>query len=528
MVAFARADVCIIGAGLAGALMAYELGRAGLKVTMLDAGPRPDPKDRFARMERHLNEQDPWASELPERDGYTNAGEIDFPLRTMRVKAVGGTTHHWGGTCLRLHESDFRMRSRYGIADDWPISYAELEPYYVRAEAALGVAGTADNPYASYRSADYPLPPFPFSYANRIFKPRLDRIGVTLHHVPFARNSRPYQGRPACQAYSTCHPVCPIEAMYNAGVHIRLAEQTGNVRVIPNANVVRLVESGGKVTEAIYASPDRTEHTQPARLFILAAHAIESARLLLLSRSGRFPDGMANDSGLVGRNFMSHLKFQLAGKLDLRLFPYRIGFHTGETHHFYTTRRRDRVGAFKLEIDDRGPTPSQIADRSGNWGRALADEVADAFGRHAAILAMVEQLPDRRNAVTLDPEVTDCFGNPVPRIHYAISDYERETLRVATARIEHLLQALGAREVEPKGEPIGFSSHHLGTCRMGDDPERSVVDRNLKAHALENLYVVGSGAFVTGGAVNPSLTIAALAIRAAGHVLNDPSAEKPV
>jgi len=526
MVAFARADVCIIGAGLAGALLAHELGRAGWKVTVLDAGPRTDPKDRFARMEMHLNEQDPWASELPERDRYTNAGEINFPLDAMRVKAVGGTTHHWGGTCLRLHESDFRMRSRYGIADDWPITYAELEPYYARAEAALGVAGTADNPYASYRSADYPLPPFPFSYANRIFRPRLDRIGVTLHHVPYARNSRPYQGRPACQAYGTCHPVCPIEALYNAGVHVRLAEQTGNVRVIPNANVVRLVESGGKVTEAIYASPDRTEHAQPARLFILAAHAIESARLLLLSRSSRFPDGLANDSGLVGRYFMSHLKLQLVGKLDLRLFPHRIGFHTGETHHFYTTRRRDRIGALKLEIDDRGATPSQIAVRSGNWGRALADEVRGEFGRHAAILALIEQLPDRRNAVTLDPKVTDWFGNPVPRIHFAISDYERETVREATAQIERLLQAIGAREIDLGDETVKFSSHHLGTCRMGDDPAQSVINRHLKAHALENLYVAGSGAFVTGGAVNPSLTIAALAIRAAEHILNSGSTGK--
>lgn len=515
-------DVCIVGAGLAGSIIAYELGRSGVKVIILEAGPRHDLKARFSYMEKHLNGENPWTSDNPQRDAYTNAGEIKYPLNGYRVKAVGGTTLHWGGLTLRLHETDFRMKSLYGIADDWPISYEELETYYGKAEIALGVAGIADNPFASYRSTGYPLAPFPFSYAVKEIKKGCDKLGIKIHHVPYARNSIPYEGRPACQAFATCAPVCPIEAQYNAGVHIRLAEGTGNVKVIPNANVVRInLNSSGRVNSVIYANPDRSEYEQKARVFVLAAHAVESARLLLLSKSGRFPYGLANNSGMIGKDFMEHLFVPVYGKLKKKLFPFRIGFHTAESHQFYITEKRDKIGAFKLEFWDSGLSPSDIAVKSGNWGAELKREVQESFGYDAGINAFLDQLPDRRNSITLDSSIKDYFGNPVPCLTYSINDYEGETIKRALTKIEEIFDSLAATQIGYNR--FTFCGHHMGTCRMGNNPETSVVNPNLRAHDVDNLFIVGSGVFVTGGAVNPSLTIAALSMRAAEYILKEGS-----
>jgi choline dehydrogenase-like flavoprotein len=511
-------DVCIIGAGIAGALAAYELGHAGWRVVVLEAGPRHLPEDRFAYLESYLDDKDPWETNNPERDVYTNAGEIRYKLEGTRVKAVGGTTLHWGGNCPRMHETDFRMRSLYGISQDWPIGYEELEPYYCKAEAALGVSGEAVNPFASYRSMDYPLTPFPFSYADRIIQSACDRIGIKIHPVPHAKNSQPYRSRPACQRFNTCR-VCPIEARYNAGIHIRLAEQTGNVTVIANANVIRIFESRNRVAGAAYITPDRVEHLQEAKIFVLAAHAVESARLLFLSKSGGFPDGLANKSGLVGKNFMEHLILQIDGRVKEKLFPYRIGFHTAESWQYWATKQRDKVAAFKLEFPAVGPQPKTIAETSGNWGEPLKAEIQQEFGHLVRVRSLVEQLPDETNSISLDPVVKDCFGNPAPRITYAVGDYERESMRTIESKMLEIHGALGTSDIKFKSGGFRLAAHHMGTCRMGNDPDTSVVDQNLKAHDLENLYIIGSSVFVTGGAANPTLTIAALTIRMAEHLL---------
>lgn len=513
-------DVCIIGAGLVGGIIAYELGKRGVKVIVLEAGPRHDPKTKYRYMERYLNGENPWASNNPERDIYTTAGEISYPLNKYRVKAVGGSTLHWGATTLRMHETDFLMKSLYGLAEDWPINYEELEPYYGKAEVALGVAGIEDNPFASYRSTDYPLPPFPFSYANQVIKKGCNKVGIKIHHVAYARNSIPYQDRPSCQAFSTCTPVCPIEAQYNAQVHIRLAEKTGNVKVVSNASVVRInLDSSGRVSSVTYAKSDKSEHEQRARVFVIAAHAVESARLLLLSKSSRFPNGLANNSGIVGKNFMERPYVGGFGKLKKNLFPYRIGFHTAESQQFCVSDRRDEMGAFKLEFEGSGPKPYELALKSGNWGVELKKEILGSFGCYAGIAVMVEQLPDERNSITLDPKVKDYFGNPVPRITYSVTDYEKGTIRNAVKKMEYIFDALDATEVTGlDSDKFEFPGHHMGTCRMGNNPESSVVNHNLRVHDVDNLFIVGSSVFVTGGPVNPSLTIAALAIRAAEYI----------
>jgi glucose dehydrogenase len=520
------ADVCIIGGGLAGALMAYEMASREVKVAVLEAGPRHDVKAKFSYMQDRLTKDtNPWASNLPERDVFTNAGAVAYPLGAARVKAVGGSTLHWGGLALRLHETDFKMKSLHGLADDWPVDYQQLEPYYGKAEAALGVSGIADNPFASYRSRKFPLPHFPFNHDDRVFKKACDRLGVFMHHVPWARNSIPYQSAPACQAFSTCgsYGICPISAQYTAERHVQLAEKTGNAQIIPNANVLRInVNQSRRVQSVTYATPDKEQHEYRARVFVVAAHAIESARLLLLSQSSQFPHGLANRSGMVGKNFMEHLYVSVGAKLKEKVSPYRIGFHTAESHQFLGGKKRAEIGSIKVEFEIIGPTPRDIARRSGSWGADLAEEMRESFGRHVRISLEVEQLPDEKNSISLDPKVKDCFGNPAPRITYSIGDYEKATAKKAVDIGENIFGALDAAEITQGGREslaqIGFGYHHMGTCRMGHDPEKSVVNSNLRTHDVDNLFIVGSSVFVTAGAVQPSLTIAALAIRAAEHL----------
>jgi len=516
-------DVCIVGAGLVGGLMAYELANRGLKVVVLEAGPRYDLAKRPEYMQDIVFGRisgKPFASNFPERDVYSNAGEVKYPVNILRAKGVGGSTLHWGAEALRFIASDFRLKTLYGIADDWPITYDEIEPYYVKAERALGVAGVADNPVASTRSADFPLPPFPYSVTDKLFEKGCKKLGIKVHHVSWARNSVPYQDRPACAAFSTCgtHRICPIAAQYTAEAHIALAEATGKVTVIPNASVVRLItDSNKRIVSAVYMNRKKQESVQKARVFILAAHTVETARLLLLSESSRFPDGLANGSGMVGRNFMERPAVAVSSVIKDEVFPYRIGFHTLETHQFCDPRNRDELGGIKMAgVDNTGPTPYSVAASSGNWGQGLADQIQRSFGHTIEAVASIEQLPDPDNRVTLDPILRDCFGDPAPRITYSFGAYEKATLAASSKLCREILAAVGGEIADTENQ--GFAGHPMGTCRMGDDPATSVVDRNLRAHEVPNLFVVGGSVFVTGSSLQPSLTIAALAIRAAEFI----------
>lgn len=516
-------DVCIVGAGLAGGIMAYELARRGLKVVVLEAGPRYDMNQRAAYMQDIVSGRVrglPYESDMPERDVYSNAGGIEYPLNRLRVKAVGGTTLHWGGLALRFLESDFRLKTLYGIADDWPIGYDELEPFYAKAERALGVAGAADSPFASWRSCDFPLPVFPFSAYDKLFQDAGHELGIAVHSIPWARNSIPYQNRPACAAFATCNNfgICPIAAQYTSESHVNLAVATGNATVITNASVVRLLTDRRKrATKAVYMSANK-ENAQKARLFVLAAHTVESTRLLLLSESSRFPRGLANGSGMVGKNLMEHPIFGVSGTVEQNVYPYRIGFPTAGSLQFCNPQNRHERAGIKLEFHNyAGPTPFRIAAASGNWGKALADEIHASFGHAISVEATIEQLPDEKNTISLDPTLRDCFGDPAPRITYSVGAYERNAREAAIEHARRILTAAGVDKIDGNVAQ-GLGAHPMGTCRMGDDPAASVVNRDLRAHEVSNLYVVGGGVFVTGSSLQPSLTIAALAIRAAEHI----------
>jgi len=534
-----RADVCVVGAGPAGALVAARLAEAGHEVVVLEAGPRFDDDTREERMERSVRPAHDDASVWDmggDRDAFSSSGDLFYPLNSARVKGVGGTTLHWQGMVMRLHGSDFAGVAGSDDLPAWPLDYEDLQPYYAAAERELGVAGADDNPFAPPRAEPFPMTAFPPSHSDSLFAAACERLGVTTHSVPNARNSEPYDGRGPCVGYGTCQPVCPSGAKYSADVHARKAAD-GGARILDRAPVQRLVtgDGGDRVDAAVYATPEGDTHRQEARQFVLAAGGVEIPRLLLLSRTSDHPDGLANSSGLVGRYFMEHLFAGAGGTLDRKTRQNHIGFITTETHQFYDDPGQalvDGAGEVVVPASDEplapikleffnyaGPSPVELALDGDEWGDALLDSLREAYGHSIAMGGLVGQRPRPENRVALDPSRTDDHGNPVPDIRWSIGERARRSLARANAIQHAILEELGVDIGWTVGPgSTGPAFHHMGTTRMGRDPEESVVDPRLRTHDVGNLTVASSSVFVTAGAMNPTLTIAALALKAADHV----------
>ncbi|NHN46536.1 GMC family oxidoreductase [Halostella sp. JP-L12] len=546
-------DVCIVGAGPAGALLAHRLATAGIDVVVLEAGPRFDFDERLERMEKALRPAHPPTDVWEmggDRDRYTNSGEVVYPLNTRRVKGIGGSSLAWGARLSRFHEKDFEMGSRYGLATDWPISYDDLQPYYAEAERALGVAGPADNPFSPPRENPPPMDAFAPSYADSLFAEACESLDITMHRTLFAINSESYDGRSACQGYGTCSPVCPSGAKYSADHHIAKAEAAG-ATVIDRAAVQRLKHdaTGERIERAVYATPTGETYIQSAETFVLAAGGVEIPRLLLLSRSDEYPDGLANSSGLVGKYFMERPTCGVTARIDKPTRQHLIGFGTSSTHQFYDYDEdaSPPPGSFKIEFKNiRGPRPSDVALTQQNilyslqsafgdpfdadkwsdvgeaafvgdeWGDDLLDTIQSAYGNHIGLSAAVEGIPRRENQITLDSSRTDDHGNPVPNVSWTPSSFAKETMDRAFEVMDDILDALDAdvlsRTRYRNWKGIG---HHMGTTRMSEDPEAGVVDPDCRTHEIENLYIASSSVFVTSGALQPTLTIAALALRLA-------------
>lgn len=525
-----RVDVCIVGAGVAGAIVGNELATRGHDVVLLDAGERFDPADRLEQMERAIRPDheptDVWNMGGP-RDKFSASGEMgSYALNERRVKGVGGTTLHWLGTTPRLHPRDFEMESRFGVGTDWPISYEDLRPYYAAAEREMGVAG-GDSASAPPREEPYPLDAFPTTHSDELFAEACDRLGITMRRCPQARNSEAYDGRSKCVGYGTCSPVCPSGAKYSGDVHVRKAESEG-ARVIDRATVEMLEHDGQSITAAQYVTHDGARYRQEARQFVLASGAVEIPRLLLLSQSREYPEGLANTSGAVGRYFMEHPSVRTTARIDSETNPEPIGFLTTVSEQFYD-RDESPPGSILLKFSKSGPqSPTQTALSGGEigsrqeaeqaifgatWGEDLIEELDDS-NREIWIGGNCEMLPDPTNRVKLDTDTTDTFGNPVPDVSFGIGSYAIQTLEDALDKQERILREAGGevtRQTVPEN-PI-FLSHHMGTTRMGTDPQESVVDARLQTHDLDNCWIVSSSVFPTVGAANPTLTIAALALR---------------
>ncbi|MBI3924710.1 MAG: GMC family oxidoreductase [Armatimonadetes bacterium] len=510
MAEIVEADVSIVGSGVAGALVAWRLASAGARVLILEAGPSVDRaravaayrEDPFRGLDSPYPDV-PYAPR-PQLKNLTAHYLQEGPdlLMGLYERRVGGTTWHWLGTAMRLLASDFELRSRYGVGVDWPIGYAELDPWYAQAEEALGVAGPGK-----------PLPPIPAAWGDRVVARALE-----LEPLPQARNSVPHDGRPACCGSASCVPICPIGAKYDASVHVARAVRAG-AQLLERAVVCRLeVGEEGRIESLVWKNPDGGERRVRARLYVLAAHSIETPRLLLASRSGAWPEGLANRSGAVGRNLMGgsvQLSWCLAPE---PVYPYRAPQATSGSMAFRDGPFRGLRSGFSLAVSTDGwpgSGPEELASgfiQKGLRGRELRHAIRDHVSRQVALASTAEELPDPENRVSAAHEWPDALGNPRPRIRYRVDDYSLRGCREARALHERIFETLQATE-RAHADRSADPAYILGTCRMGRDPAASVVDTDLRCHDHPNLFLVGGMVFPTSGTAPPTLTVAALALR---------------
>ena len=523
----ASVDVVVVGCGAGGAVVAKELGEAGLRVVVLEAGPRYDPiLDYTTDQQDFFKKGTKMFFELKDaRQNLYSAGGAEGFVFT-RAKGVGGSTLAYQAQVPRFHESDFRVKSEDGVGEDWPITYADLEPYYTRVEYELGVSGPVGveaNPFDPPRSKSFPNPPHELSCASRVIQRGAAKLGWHWVQTPLAIPTRPWGGRPACIRAGVCGYGCRIRAKSSMDVtYVPKAEATGRVEIRAEclAREIR-IGANGKAKSVIYFNPAGMEQEIAARAVVLAGNAVETPRLLLLSTSTQFPNGLANSSGTVGKFFMEHLSTAITARFRERLDPWMGPQGGGYMQDFYETKSRHNFArGWQIMINQGWSWPQAVAMSNPGWGSAHKSKIRALAGHSFELSACGEQLPDERNTVTLSADVKDHRGVPVPHITSEHRDNDRKMIETFTRSLVELFQAAGAEEVfEPEDHKPGTSAHYMGGCRMGKDPHTSVVNPWGRTHDVPNLYIADGSVFVTGAAANPSLTIAALATRTAEHMV---------
>ena len=502
-----------------GGVIAKELGEAGVSVVVLEAGRRFDPFNDYPtdRNDFEVIAKNTFALD-PQRDRHTWRGDH---VSYSRVKGVGGTTLHYQGVALRFHESDFRVRSRDGVAEDWPISYAELEPYYTRVEYELGVSGpsgAAANPFDPPRSKPFPTPPHEFNCASLAVKRGTDKLGLHFVREALAIPTQSWGGRPFCMRSGTCEFGCKIAAKSSIDVtYVRKAEATGRVEIRPKCTAREItLGPNGKAQAVIYFDADGKERKIFGRAIVVAGNAVETPRLLLMSTSGRYPNGIANSSGLVGKYFIEHIDVVTWARFAERVDAWRGVPTGGMAQDFCETNRRNGFArGWMFLVNNSNQWPLAVAKDSPGWGAKHRARMKEMFGHVVGLAGIGEQLPDIRNQVTLDPKVKDIFGLPVPCLALKPYDNDQAMIMMMSNKLREIAQAAGAIEIGEVNYSPGRSCHYMGTCRMGVDPGTSVVNSWCRTHDVPNLFIGDSSVFVTGAAVNPSLTISALATRTA-------------
>ena len=592
-------DVVVVGAGISGSIIARQAANAGLSVLVLEAGT--DLARSFSGYRSRLETfygalyktpESPWPfnPNAPEPDipGLPTPGAAYFveqgiPYGSTYARAAGGTTLHWMGTCLRMLPEDFEFATRFDRGRDWPISYEQLAPDYERAEWEIGVAGDVNDQQhlgVTFREGyDYPMRRIPPSYSDRRLGDAVDgmtvRIGGTsrellVRSTPAGRNSTPrgdYEPVGAvdvderfgpvgagqelardigerCQGNTSCVPICPVQAKYNALKTLAKAAATGRVTVMPRAVASRVRVKGRRVTGVEYlryATPDSPEHTAGVargRTYVLACHAVENAKLMLMS-------GLKDPCGLIGANLQDHPVL-----LNWGLAPEQIGAYRGplSTSGIEDLRggdfRRDHA-AFRIEIGNDGwlwPTGAPDttvtgAVDEGLFGAALRARLRDVVGRQLRFGCLVEQPPVATNRVTIDPKHVDALGLARPVIAYGLDDYVLDGMVAANKVVEQVLAAAGIEDRTNPKDTFAFKAtwrgatylwagagHFAGTHCMGGDPATSVVDSRQRSWQHDNLFVAGPGSMPCMGTSNPTLTVAALAFRTSADLVANPEA----
>ncbi len=520
-------DVLIVGAGASGAAVAWRLAEAGFRVTCLEQGdwvaPESLPHTGNDWELHRLTDfhADPNVRGLPGDYPVNNAASAFAPLM---FNAVGGSTIHWSAHFPRYHPSDFRVRSLDGVGDDWPFTYQDLESFYDLSDRITGVSGVTGDPSQPPRSPRGTRP-LPIGKLGEQISSGFEKLGWHWWVSDGAILSEPYDGRPACNLCGPCDIGCPTGARASADVTFwpRAVRAGAEVRTACRVREIT-VSADGRATGALYYDRDGALHEQRAPLIVLACNGVGTPRLLLNSRSARFPEGLANRSGLVGKNLMFHPFASVGGVFSAELDSLQgpIG-SVIFSHEFYETDpRRDFVRGFGLQIvRQTGPLNTALGGITSTrvpWGQAHHQVFDERFRHMINIGVMGEDLPETINEVVLDPELTDAHGIPAPQVRYRLSDNSVRMLEFGVARASEVLQAAGATEVFTSNPMRASGWHLLGTCRMGQDPRQSVVDDWGRAHDVENLFIVDGSVFVTSAAVNPTTTIQAVALRTADYI----------
>jgi choline dehydrogenase-like flavoprotein len=521
------ADVVIVGAGPSGAVAAHTLATAGFSIVCLEQGDWMNPGDYPAnKPEWELLIQRSW-----HHDPNIRKREADYPVDVtesdmypVMFNAVGGSSIFYGAEWMRLLPTDFRVRTLDGVADDWPISYAELAPFYEEVERFIGVSGVAGDP-AYPPMPDYVMPPLPMGRAGVRAAEGMNKLG--WHWWP-GTNAIPPQrfgNLEGCARWGMCEWGCPESSKASFDLAYWPKATAAGAQLITGARAREITtDSRGLANGVIWVDRAGQEHMQRARSVVMAANGVGTPRLLLLSASARHPDGLANSSGLVGRNLMLHPNCSVTGLYDDDLESYRgpAGQLIYSLEYYDTRPELDFVRGAKWNLL---PVPGvlSIVDTAARWpfdrrwGGAFHDLIS--YAGHAILWAAnTEDLPEPGNRVTLSDQLADGDGIPAPKVQYSISENTRRMLRFNVARMEQAHDAAGAAERVSTELWIDQPGHLLGTARMGNDPAASVVDRYGRAHDVPNLYIVDGSVFVTGGGVNPTASIAALALRTARHI----------
>ena len=523
-------DILIIGAGPTGAVAAKCFAEAGMHVSVLEQGDWPDySKARADHPDFELTAGRYWSGNPNRRrapaDYPINDSESD--ISAVLYNAVGGGTVIYAAHWQRNMPSDFCVRTLDGVADDWPLTYEDLQPYYERVELEFGVSGLAGDP-AFPPGKGPPLPAGPLGPMGRRVAKAHNQLGWHWWPAPNAIATRAYGPLKPCTQRATCMWGCVEDAKASLDRTHWPQNIRRGVELITGARVRRLeVNHRGLVTGAVYVDRDGVDHFQKASLTVLAAGGIGTPRILLLSPSSKSPDGLANSSGLVGRRLMMHPFGTVVGLFqeDLGSTHGLWGQHLHCLQFYETDTSRGFVRGAKWGLQPTGGPLSMTRSYPWGdnpiWGSAFHTEIRKRLGHSAMWGIICEDLPDEPNRVVLDPVVRDSNGIPAPKIIYRMSENSRRLLQFHLARARESLEAAGAYEtvVAPLIRETGW--HLLGTTKMGNDPDQAVVDAWGRCHDVSNLYIFDGSIWPSSSGMNPTATIAAMALRCAEHLVGE-------
>jgi choline dehydrogenase-like flavoprotein len=514
-----ESDVCIIGSGISAAMVADKLSRKSKKsIVVVEAGDDLlPPATRAAARERYLAYgENPWAND------HLDGLEIEGPLQS-RSMLVGGMAMHWGGVTPRFSPDDFRHRSRFGVGDDWPISYEDLDPYYQEAEELMGVAGEQGPAAMDPRGKPFPMPALPLSYNLTLLKDWASKGGIATWSQPSAKTSTRYKGRPPCCRNDTCYPICPIGAKYSPDMTWRPLRQANRIRLVPRTVIRKLVldPATKRITHAV--GLDRSRPNEPiefhARQFVVAGGYVWSSHLLLLSAQSGAEQGLANRSGLVGKYLAGHRSVGAQISLPIRLFPGINEQHSLLSKQFMTGTS-DFIRHDMRIWESAAGKGARLKNDAGEV--MLGSEILEDWRRRtktgvARVRAYYDVLPDRASELTLDAARKTPWGDPLPKLVFrdaqASIDLRSRTEDKIRSVFGELARAGGGELGRPSTD--NFQDHPAGGCRMGNDPATSVVDSWGRAHDHENLFVVGAPTCVSASCANGTLTFCALSLRSA-------------